>query len=57
MFCLVWSTHTYSEDDVEEGGMKIQKNKTNFHEHFIGQKNLTILFLFQITTVGCQRIC
>jgi hypothetical protein len=23
MFCLLWSTTTYSEDDVEEGGIKI----------------------------------
>jgi hypothetical protein len=53
MFCLLWSTIVYSEDDVEEGGIKI-KEKNLFMKMAIF---LYILFLFQITTFGCWRVC
>jgi hypothetical protein len=34
MFCLLWSTILNSEDDVEEGGIKIKKKIYNlFHEN------------------------
>jgi hypothetical protein len=58
--------HTYSEDDVEsiveEGGIKIKKNITFFHENGnfftfrVGKKVKKNLFLFQITTFGCRRV-
>jgi hypothetical protein len=44
--------HTYSEDDVEEGGIKIKKTIKIFHEN----KQNKIIFLFQITTFGCRRV-
>jgi hypothetical protein len=33
--------HIYSEDDVEEGGIKIKKKKIFFHENaiFLGQRS------------------
>jgi hypothetical protein len=40
--------HTYREDDVEEGGIKIKINKTNFvHEngYFLGRRS-EIFFIF-----------
>jgi hypothetical protein len=55
--------HTYREDDVEEGGIKIKKKIKVFHENGnffraeVGKKvKKKNLFLFQITTFGCRRV-
>jgi hypothetical protein len=64
MFCLLWSTiYTYSEDDVEEGGIKIKKKNEYENGNFFkggrrkkGKKFKKIYFLFQITTFGCRRV-
>jgi hypothetical protein len=53
--------HTYSADDVEEGGIKIKKKNKGqffFHENdnFFRAEVGKILFLFQITTFGCRRV-
>jgi phage terminase small subunit len=40
MFCLPWSIILNSEDDVEEGGIKINKKQKNVHENgnFLGRR-------------------
>jgi hypothetical protein len=49
--------HTYSGDDVEEGGIKIKKKQKNgdFFRAEVGEKGKKD-FLFQITTFGCRRV-
>jgi hypothetical protein len=41
--------HTYSEDDVEEGGLKIKKNNNFFlmkNENFLGRRSEKNKILF-----------
>jgi hypothetical protein len=52
--------HTYSEDDVEEGGIKNNnffRENSNFFRTKVGKnKKFFLKFLFQITTFGCRRV-